>query len=72
MIKYYMYGEAAFLNPWGENHYLEKNSTAENSLVLHRRYSGMITIQPTFSPRSLEEYYKLILRSVKLNNLDIA
>lgn len=44
MVKYYMYGDAAFLNPSGQDHYLEKNSTAENSLVLHRRYSGMITI----------------------------
>lgn len=70
MINYYMFGDSAFLNPWGKGHFLAKNTTNGNSLVLHRRYNGMITIQPTFAPRSLEEFYKLMLRSVKLNEVD--
>lgn len=70
MINYYMFGDSAFLNAWGKGHLLEKNTSSDNSLVLHRRYNGMITIQPTFTPRSLEEFYKLMLRSVYLNEID--
>jgi hypothetical protein len=46
-----------------EDHVLHKESIDENSLLLHKRYSGMIGMSPKFRPRSLEEAYKLFLRS---------
>ncbi len=41
----------------------------DNSISLHRRYTGMIAISPKFKPRSLEEVYNIFKRSCKKNNI---
>ncbi|CAD8106348.1 unnamed protein product [Paramecium primaurelia] len=65
----YLYGEIAYYNRWTPKQFLQNNDINQNSLELHKRYNGVITIALKFNPRSLEDLYRIYELSYRNNDI---